>query len=540
MASPTVETTKRSEIRACQTFEGHTRSIWGVIHLPGRQRIITSSYDGSLRVWNLKSGKQIGEDWRDGEGEVYNIALSPDGKKVVSGSEDGAVRLWDIDTCKVIAKWMGHTKPVLSVCWSRDGQRVLSGSHDRTARQWDVESGETILEPIKTGHSDVWAVVYSPDMTFIATGGFETYESPIKIWDAKTGKLVATLKGHAWTVGCLAWTNDGKTLISGSHDNSIRTWNTTTWKQTAILEAHTSVVWAIAISPNDHILASASYDNTALLWNLDNGQLIGPPLQHTNFVESVSFSEDGNLLATGCYDANVYTWDVGAIVKEAGFDDLLSNSKSALHASATRPPVQRRPPTHRTPRGFFDGVPPDRSHSSARNHHYSSVPPGSTFLGRLFHRNRNPSSAHTTSPSSPLDWARNLVKQRERSGEATELQERSPAVEVPYAKGKRRNASAREVAFAKQKQKQKTKSSHSKISTTGSPQPPKPNIAHPSSQSHTADSSLLSTPAAGDATAATISTTASRPHATIRDVGLWTRFWLFLGCLSPEYTDGHH
>ncbi|KAG2047278.1 WD40 repeat-like protein [Suillus hirtellus] len=417
MSSPTAKTEETSAITPCQKFEGHTSFVWGVTHLPGGQQIITCSLDGSLRVWNLKSGKQIGEDWRDGEAGVYCIALSPDGKKVVSGSEDGGVRLWDIDTCKVIAKWMGHTGRVLSVCWSRDGQRVLSGSDDGTARQWDVESGEMILEPIETEHNDVWAAVYSPDMSMIATGGQDgpwtnepIAECFIKIWNTKTGELVATLKGHTWTVNCLAWTKDGRTLISGSDDKSIRTWNTKTWKQTALLEAHTDWVQAIAISPNEHILTSASWDNTVLLWDLDNGQLIDPPLQHAAFICSVSFSEDGKLLATGCYDANVYTWDLGAIVKEAGFDDLLSNSKAwstSRHSIATRPPVQRRPPNHRIPQGFFDGVSPDRSHSSARNHPHSSVLPGSTFLGRLFYRNR---SAHATSPSSLLDWARNLVK----------------------------------------------------------------------------------------------------------------------------------
>ncbi|KAG2054600.1 WD40 repeat-like protein [Suillus hirtellus] len=344
MASPTAKSKETSAMTPHQTFKGHTETVRGVIHLPDGQRIIACSHDSSLRVWNLKSGKQIGEDWIDGESEVYCIALSPDGKKVVSGSSDGAVRLWDIDTCKVIAKWMGHTKSVLSVCWSRDGRRVLSGSEDGTARQWDVESGETILERIETGHTVVCAAVYSPDMSMIATGGRdgprtrEPAECSIKIWDTKTGELVATLKRHRHLVSCLAWTNDGKTLISGSSDNSIRTWNTKTWKQTALLEAHTSWVWAIAISPNDRILASASYDDTVLLWNLDNGQLISSPLQHSYFVYCVSFSMDGKLLATGCLDTNTYKWDVAGIVREAGLDDLLSDpktNKSALHCYTT-------------------------------------------------------------------------------------------------------------------------------------------------------------------------------------------------------------
>jgi hypothetical protein len=112
-------------------------------------------------------------------------------------------------------------------------------------------------------------------------------------------------------------------------------------------------------------------------------------------------------------------------------------------------------------------------------------------------------------------------------------------VRVPCAKGKRRNASAREVALAKQKQKQKAKLLYSKNSTSGGSQPPKPNVIQTSLQPQAADSSLSTTPAAGDATAAPTSTTPSRSHATIKDAGLWTRFWLFLGCLSPEYTDDH-
>jgi WD40 repeat protein len=208
---------------------------------------------------------------------------------------------------------------------------VLSGSNDRTARQWEVESGETIeniLASIETGHEYLYAVVYSPDTTLIATGGSDAQtDYPIKIWDAKTGKLVATLKGHTGIVWCLAWTKDEKTLISASSDSSIRTWNTTNWQQTAVLDEHTSAVIGIAISPNDRILASVSDDKTARLWNLDNGKPISSPIQHADEVNCVSFSAGGKQLATGCRDKNAYIWDVAAILQEAGLEDLLLDPK---------------------------------------------------------------------------------------------------------------------------------------------------------------------------------------------------------------------
>jgi WD40 repeat protein len=338
MSLPAAVTEETRAIRPYRRFEGHTRAPRGVIHLPGGQRIITCSYDGSLRVWNLQTGQQIGDDWRDGESDVNTIALSLDGKKVVSGSDDAAVRLWDVDMGKVIAKWTGHNSRVWNIRWNRDGRRVVSGGDGGTVRVWDVESGKTILA-IETGLSGVEAVIYSPDTTMIATGGRNDRE-PLKIWDAKTGTFVANLKGHTATVYCLAWTADGKTLISGSGDYLIRTWNTTTWQQITVLTGHTSYVFGIAISPNGQVLASASYDNTARLWNLENSQLIGSPLQHADAVECVSFLTDGKQLATGCKDNNAYTWDISVIVKEAGLSELLNPNVSWLTISHPSLPTE--------------------------------------------------------------------------------------------------------------------------------------------------------------------------------------------------------
>jgi WD40 repeat protein len=243
---------------------------------------------------------------------------------------------------KLIAKWTGHNSRVLNICWNRDGRRIASGDDEGTTRVWDVDSGKTILV-IETGFTQVIAVIYSPDTTMIATGGINGKEEYLKIWNAKTGKLVANLEEHTWTVLCLAWTADGEKLISGSDDNSIRTWNTTTWQQIAVWTGQPGSVYGIAISPNGRILASASWD-TARLWNLENGQPIGPPLQLTYGVDCVSFLTDGKQLATGCRDNNAYTWDISAIVIEAGLSELLNPNVSWLTISHPSLPTERTVP----------------------------------------------------------------------------------------------------------------------------------------------------------------------------------------------------
>jgi WD40 repeat protein len=302
-------------------MRGHTNWVTGVAHLPDGRRIITCSYDGSLRLWEIESGKHVGDDWQD-DGDhtaVFSIALSPNGKTVASGSGNGKVRLWDVETEKVVAKWTGNTGAAMSLCWSVDGERVVSGYIDGTIQVWDIES-DTVLGPIETGHRSVSVVIYSPDTTKIATGGFN--EDALKIWDAKTGNLLSTIQ-HDSQVCSLAWTSDQKKLITGSL-RSIRIFDTATWQPIAILAGHDNFVSALSLLQNDRLLASGSVDNTVRLWNLDTNLQVGPLLVNEATVESAAISADGKRLVTGCGDNNVYVWDIHTTLKDAGLEELLS------------------------------------------------------------------------------------------------------------------------------------------------------------------------------------------------------------------------
>ncbi|KAG2343315.1 WD40 repeat-like protein [Suillus weaverae] len=542
-----------------RTMKGHTDWVKGVVHLPDGRRIITCSVDGSLRLWDLDGGAQIGEDWRDEEVEVYQMALSPNGKTIVSGSGDGKVKLWDVETGKVVAKWTGGTKVVWSVCWSADGNRVGSGSSDGTARVWDVKTGETILE-IKTGHEWVWAVIYSPDDTQIVTGGDN--ENAVKIWHAKTGELLATLK-HDNIVCSLAWTLDGEKLISGSH-SPIRIFDTATWQQIAILEGHTSWVNAITLSQNNRILASASDDKTARLWNLDTNLPVGPPLQHKDLVDRTALSTDGKKLVTGCNDNNAYAWDIHATLKKAGLEDLLSIPRVPARKSLKDSGASRRPPIHarRISPGFFDGVQPSAARgthtlSTAHNprsaQQYFSANPRLLLdrLSSFVHQSRSSADEATELQQRPR---RSIFSRGPRIVEVATVQDRKPLAVAPRQVQERSHTRppgttapgatptqsrpiplwAHVVLFlfctsarqATQTQQQQQSQAYSQVEAQASS-----SQAHPTA----AAASMLTTPAP-----TTTSTTPPNP-ATVQSqpLPLRARIVLFLCCASPAHADGH-
>ncbi|KIK43721.1 hypothetical protein CY34DRAFT_81233 [Suillus luteus UH-Slu-Lm8-n1] len=282
-----------------------------ILHLPDGKQIIIYSLNGSFRVWDLRSGTQVGDEWEDND-LWLTMALSPDGKIIASGSLDGAVRLWNIYTGKVIIALTGHEEAVRTVCWSPNGGRVVSGYLDGTFRVWNVETGKTILGPIHAGSHIIRVVCYSPNAKMIATGG-----AALRIWDANTGELLKTLEG-VFSM-CLAWTSDSKTLVAGGSKIDTATWT--------VLELCNDYVNAISLFPNERIFASTSFINkTAQLWNFKTNTPIGTPLhRYQHNVRSATFSTDGKFLVTCCDDSHIYTWDVSTIIKDAGLpSDLVS------------------------------------------------------------------------------------------------------------------------------------------------------------------------------------------------------------------------
>ncbi|KIM23094.1 hypothetical protein M408DRAFT_51073, partial [Serendipita vermifera MAFF 305830] len=123
-------------------FNGHTGSVSSVSFSPDGTRIVSGSWDNTIRVWDAETGETVMGPLEGHTGPVYSVSFSPDGTRIVSGSWDKTIRVWDAETGEttVLGPLEGHTNWVNSVSFSSDGTRIVSGSDDKTIRVWNVET----------------------------------------------------------------------------------------------------------------------------------------------------------------------------------------------------------------------------------------------------------------------------------------------------------------------------------------------------------------------------------------------------------------
>jgi WD40 repeat protein len=257
------------------------------------------------------------------------VAFSPGATKLVlstSGPPKGASPpgLWDVASARRLAVRPGQwdvANEARDFAFAPDGRSVLY-RRGRVIQRWLLERRQGDSPDSLPGHTDeAWAVAFSPDGRFLATGSDDTDEKQtIKLWDPATGQFIRGWFAGEGTVASLSFSRDGKRLASAhlSQKENVRVWDVKSGELVVGLPCRPGPSYAVAFSPVDSILASGQNDpsdrehGVVRLWDSDRWKPLGE-LKVTGQgggIEALDFSPDGLTIAAAGYEGVTRLWRV--------------------------------------------------------------------------------------------------------------------------------------------------------------------------------------------------------------------------------------
>jgi WD40 repeat protein len=199
-------------------FKGHTGPVTSAGFNRDGSRVVTTSTDGTVRVWEVKTGaEQLVL-----KGQV--AAFGPDEDRVVIGTQDGIVKVHDAGSGAEVLRFrraLGSPR-VFSVAWARDGSRVATGAEDGTVQVWDARTGDELL--VLRGYVGiVFSVAWSPEGKRLVTA---CGDGTVRVWDTEFGAELLAFKAHTGGVCSVSWSPEGTRLVTvGERDEQVRIWN---------------------------------------------------------------------------------------------------------------------------------------------------------------------------------------------------------------------------------------------------------------------------------------------------------------------------
>jgi WD40 repeat protein/tRNA A-37 threonylcarbamoyl transferase component Bud32 len=299
--------------RELATF-GEPPSTQSVCLSPVRDLLAASGTDGAIRLWDLHSRTRILtlrtelHERTGHDASAISLAFSPDGALLASGHVDNAVHLWDLGKGTEVPVRLRHDAMVGALAFSPDGSTLASGSMDANLRLWDVGaalSGEARRE-LHRQPSGVTAVAYAAGGDLVVTGHARRV---LRVIDAMTGRLVASLRGPDALVNLLCLAPDGRHLAVGSHDRTIRLYDLEEKKQVALVASHKRPAISLSFFDDGQHFATVAQDNAVYLWDVEKtaplAALWGPPDE--SFAGVALFGNNDHI-AVALADGRIRLW----------------------------------------------------------------------------------------------------------------------------------------------------------------------------------------------------------------------------------------
>lgn len=256
------------------TLTGHNGWVTAIA-VPSKTTdvVISSSRDKSIIIWKVTSEQDnygVAKKRLLGHGHyVQDVTVTDDGRYILSGSWDGTLRLWDVQRGKS-TRFVGHSKDVLSVAFSEDNKKILSGSRDKTIKLWNT-IGKCVVTFSQSGHKEWVSCVrftpatQRPNQELIVSAG---WDKVVKVWNLNTFNLHADLLGHTGYLNSVTISPDSSLCASGGKDGNAILWDLNECKDLVTMVAG-DVIHALVFSPTRYWLCAATA-SSIIIWDLES------------------------------------------------------------------------------------------------------------------------------------------------------------------------------------------------------------------------------------------------------------------------------
>ncbi|MGW6374482.1 nSTAND1 domain-containing NTPase [Rhodococcus sp. NPDC055112] len=293
---------------------------------PDGNHIVSGGSDGTVRLWNARTGQPEGVPMTADRGGLSRVAFSHHGRTIAAGGSDGVVRLWETNTQKPLnTPDTGDPSAVLDLAFMIDDRRIVSATYDGDVQWWDADKGRPDSEPARNlAGGTVLCLAVSPDGRWLATCSRDVatgnMDNNIRLWDLSTPEYDQVGEGMGDRIQSLAFSPDSDRIVSGSTDGTVQVWDTERRAPIgARMAGHEAPVTSVALSPDGQRIVSGDQIGTIRVWDVATGRPAGSPLVgHKGNVTSVAFSSDGSRILSASADTTMRIWDATTAVGMTG------------------------------------------------------------------------------------------------------------------------------------------------------------------------------------------------------------------------------